>query len=221
MGIIYCLTSPSKKQYIGQTKRSLYKRVQEHCKRSECVILYNAIVKYSIDNFDIRILIECSDDQLDIMEVLFIRLFNTVYPYGYNVRTGGKKGKHCDSSREKMRSSKLGEKNHNFGKPRTEITKKKISDKKRLENHHFYGKKLTYEHKLNLSISHKKDNLPMYMVKVKARPQCYQSGGYAILNHPLLKNKYFTSKNFTIEEKYKMAFDYLNTEKAQRSDGDG
>ena len=34
MGIIYCLTSPSGKKYIGQTKRGFDKRFEEHCTKS-------------------------------------------------------------------------------------------------------------------------------------------------------------------------------------------
>ena len=41
----------------------------------------------------------------------------------------------------------------------------------------------------------------MYIVYVKERPSQYQSSGYAILNHPVLKHKYFTSKKLSDEEK--------------------
>lgn len=51
----------------------------------------------------------------------------------------------------------------------------------------------------------------MYMVYVKERPQNYSGDGYAVVNHPLLKNKYFRSKKLTDEEKFKLAMNYLTT----------
>tara|TARA_R100001163_G_C5051642_1_gene188435 strand:+ start:736 stop:1233 length:498 start_codon:yes stop_codon:yes gene_type:complete len=152
------------------------------------------------------------EDELDNMEIKYIAEMNTLYPNGYNIRTGGKRGKHCEESREKMRLAKLGDKNHNFGKPRDESTRIKISLAKKGEKHHFYGKNLSYEHKLNLSkVRKKNDDLPIYIVKVKARPEHYCSSGYAVLNHPNLKNKYFTSKKLTDKEKFKKAMEYRNS----------
>ena len=49
----------------------------------------------------------------------------------------------------------------------------------------------------------------MYMVYVKERPETWQGSGYAIVNHPTLKNKYFTTKKLTDKEKYDMAIAYL------------
>lgn len=41
----------------------------------------------------------------------------------------------------------------------------------------------------------------MYVVKIKERPKHHHYGGYAVCNHPILKNKHFTSKKFTDQEK--------------------
>lgn len=226
MGVIYCLISPSGKKYIGQTRRPLEKRLREHSKMiTGCVILNESIKKYGFENFKTEILIEVNNAELNDYEVKFIEEHNTVYPNGYNIRSGGSvNSKHCPESCERMRKNKLGDKNPNFGKPRSDETKKAISLAKSGEKHHFFGKEFSYEHKLNLSSSHKKDNLPMYMVKVKERPEHYTSDGYAIVNHPTLKNKYFTSKNLTDEEKFKLAQDYLslgNMERVQRLNDDG
>lgn len=210
MGIVYCLTSPNGKKYIGQTRRTLEKRIKEHCNRKECTALYNALLKYGIDNFKVDILIICDEENLNYYEIKYIKEFNTLYPNGYNIKTGGINGKHCEKSKEKMRIAKTGDKNPNYGKPRCDNTKMLISERKKGENHHFYGKSLSYEHLLNLSKSHKNYNLPMYVIRIKERPQCYQSSGYAILNHPQLKSKYFTSKKYTDSQKLEMALEYLN-----------
>ncbi len=228
MGIIYLIkNNVNGKLYIGQTDRTLEKRWEEHCKPyNSCIALKNAISKYSRENFTISVLIEAEYSMLDELERDYIKQYNSLYPNGYNIQTGGKIGKkHCEESCEKMRQSKIGENNPNFGKPRTDDTKKKISIAKSGEKHHFYSKELSYEHRLNLSKSHKQNDLPMYMVYLKARPECYQAEGYSICNHPNGKNKHFTSKKYSLEEKYKQALEYLNQlsdmNAVQRLDGSG
>ena len=51
----------------------------------------------------------------------------------------------------------------------------------------------------------------MYIVYVKERPTHYVSSGYAVLNHPVLKHKYFTSKKLSDEEKLNKAYEYLKS----------
>ena len=179
MGIIYLIKNKlNNKCYIGQTIRTLEKRWKEHSNRKGS-ILNNAILKYSPENFDVSVIIETDNDKLDELEVKYIIEYNSLYPNGYNIQTGGNiNKKHCEESREKMRLSKLGEKNHNFGKPRSDETKQKIRQSKLGEKHHFYGKELSYDHKLNLSKSHKSNDLPMYMVYLNPRPKYYQDEGY-------------------------------------------
>lgn len=225
MGIIYKITSPSGKSYIGQTMRSFEKRKGEHLKcPGSCIILESAIKKYG-DEMEFEVLLEANDTHLDKYESQFIELYQTLEPHGYNIRTGGSAGKHSELSRERMRTSKLGVLNHNFGKPRSEETRNLISFAKSGEKHHFYGKTFTEEHKLKVALSHRKSHseLPMYMVYVKERPEQYQSSGYAIVNHPSLKSKYFTVKLLSDKEKYDMALAYLNSSMnaVQRLNGSG
>jgi group I intron endonuclease len=213
MGIIYLIKNKlNNKCYVGQTIRTLQKRWKEHCDSNRKGSVINSVIlKYSPDNFEITVIVETDNDKLDELEVKYIKEYNSLYPNGYNIQTGGNLNKkHCKESREKMRLSKLGEKNHNFGKHRSDETKKKISLSKIGKNHHFFGKELSYEHKLNLSKSHKKTTeLPMYMVYLKERPKQYQDEGYSISNHPNGKNKTFTSKKLSLDEKYKLALNYL------------
>jgi group I intron endonuclease len=128
MGFIYCITSPSDKRYIGQTIRKCEKRFNEHCKYpNSCILLENAIRKYGKENMKFEILLEINNELLDSYEIMFIDLFSTLEPNGYNIRKGGVIGKHSELSRQRMRESKLGDKNHNFGKPRSDQTKFNIS----------------------------------------------------------------------------------------------
>jgi group I intron endonuclease len=211
MGVIYKLTSPSGKSYIGQTKRTIEKRIKEHFKcPGYCIALENAIKKYG-DKMEYEVLLEVNDEQLNFYEIRMIQLYDTIEPKGYNIRTGGSVSQHSELSCERMRQAKLGNKNHNFGKPRSDSAKHAISAAKSGDKHHFYGKMLTDEHKIKLALSHRKSHLklPMYMVYVKERPAQWQSSGYAIVNHPTLKNKYFTTKKLTDREKYDLALSYI------------
>jgi group I intron endonuclease len=227
MGFIYCLHSPSGKCYIGQTRRSVEKRVKEHEKSySGCIALNSAITKYGFNSFKVETLMEVNDELLDVYEKKFIEAFDSFYPNGYNIRSGGSlNSQHTAESRERMRVCKRGDKNPNFGKPRNEATKAAISVAKSGVKHHFYGKSLSISHRENLSISHKKEvSLPMYLVKIKARPEHYTSGGYAVVNHPHLPTRYFTSKKLSDESKLKLASEYLNSgnmDAVQRLNGDG
>jgi group I intron endonuclease len=217
MGIVYKLTSPSGKIYIGQTIRDFNKRIMEHCSNSEKSIISNSINKYGFHNFKCEILFDGNNNELNDKEIYYIKFYNSLEPNGYNVRTGGSNGSHSELSRQRMREKKLGDLNPNYGKPRTERFIQIMKEKTSGINHHFYGKQLSYQHKLNLSKSHKNYDLPIYLIKVKERPEKYSSTGYAIINHPNLKNKYFTSKKISDEDKYKLAIEYLNSCKDEGS----
>lgn len=107
MGYIYKITNKiNNKCYIGQTKRSINKRWNEHCNRnSSSHGLSNAIKKYSIENFDIQILESIEDNsKLNDLEKEYIKKYNSLSPYGYNLDTGGSLDKIIsDESRKIMK----------------------------------------------------------------------------------------------------------------------
>jgi group I intron endonuclease len=222
IGVIYCLTCPEGKAYVGQTVRKLEKRLLEHEKYGDCKYIHDAIVTHRMCNITVSVLFEGPSEELDAMEKKYIKDLNTMHPNGYNIRSGGSNGSiHCQASREKMRQSKIGEKNHNYGKPRTEETRKRISEAKAGEKHHFYGKTFTDDHKKNCAKAHRKNpedkDLPLYLVRIYPYEGRYPSGGFAVMNHPCVKNKYFTSKTLSSEEKYTLAQNYLNQANEQLS----
>ena len=68
------------------------------------------------------------------VEEMFIRLFDSTNE-GYNISSyGGTSYKRTEKSRKKMSESKIGEKNHMFGKHHSEDTKRKMSESK-IGNH--------------------------------------------------------------------------------------
>lgn len=87
--IIYKLTSPSGKSYIGQTKRGLETRLHEHYTRDESTIS-KAFSKYpNLEDWDISTLCECDNqDELNEAEIEYIKMYNSYYN-GYNDTLGG------------------------------------------------------------------------------------------------------------------------------------
>lgn len=172
IGTIYMATNLiNGKQNVGQTTRSLKKRIGEHKRgNNTSSLLHKAIKKYGIKNFK-WVSFSCPEEELDWQETFLIKELNTLTPNGYNLETGGNKNKHLneitkEQSKERMKkyyfehpeakeeqSKKLkgkfiGKDNHFFGKHHTEITRQKIS--KNLpnmsgENNPFYGKHHTEE----------------------------------------------------------------------------
>ena len=130
-GVVYLLTSPSGKQYVGQTwdyetRMTSYRR---GCSQSQR-ILFRAIAKYGWGNFTAVKIVQGieTQDLLDKIETAYIKAFNTLVPNGYNMTTGGEGGKPCAETRKKMSESQRGNKNRK-GKPHSHETRKKLSAK--------------------------------------------------------------------------------------------
>ena len=183
MGYIYLITNIiTKKQYVGKTQREdIEKRWKEHKKCDKYTIgrcLLNAYNKYGIDNFKFQIICICFDEDCNYYEEEYIKKFNTLSPNGYNLESCGNNSK-ChpetkkliseklkgrqltpvtDELRRKNSESKLGSKNHNFGKAITEERRKKLSSaikklwQERRDNgtYNEYIKKINEGSKLNI-----------------------------------------------------------------------
>jgi len=108
--LVYSLTSPSGKRYIGQTVQSLTARWWQHrhnAKRGVKSHLYTAMRKYGADQFMVREVWRCdSRDHLDVMEEHFVAAFGD-----YNLKAGGTSGyRHSAETLEKMSAAKRGKK---------------------------------------------------------------------------------------------------------------
>jgi group I intron endonuclease len=105
-GAIYIIENvETGKGYIGQTTRSVEQRFKEHCKSfSGCHKLRNAIQKYGQECFSVETLWEgeCSQEELDALEIHYIEQFNTIDPQGYNLTYGGMGGKFSDEKRKNL-----------------------------------------------------------------------------------------------------------------------
>ena len=128
MGYIYLIRNTiNGKCYVGQTIQKTVKNRWKAHKNSKDTILAAAFAKHGLENFEFSVIAEVPNEHLDEMEISEIRTRNTISPHGYNIESGGNLGKIVhESTIQKFRDAKLGEKNHNFGKPRSEETKQKI-----------------------------------------------------------------------------------------------
>lgn len=94
MAYIYVIENDiNDKKYIGKTEFSIEKRWKEHCRdykqnRSEKRPLYNAMSRYGIEHFKIKIIEECSSEEASEKEQYWISFYNSYYN-GYNATLGG------------------------------------------------------------------------------------------------------------------------------------
>lgn len=108
--LIYLLTFPNGKQYVGQTVGTFEARMTGHKssavsdKKKGCRLLRLAIRKYGWANITKEILLYCDEDMLDHYEDKFISSYGTLCPGGYNLITGGNSNKHMSDSTKKVMS---------------------------------------------------------------------------------------------------------------------
>jgi group I intron endonuclease len=186
MGHIYMLKNKiNGKVYIGQTIRPIHKRLEEHRtgRSKRCRAIYNAIQKYGWENFE-KDWYGCPDEDLNFEEDLLVSEMETLAPEGYNLKEGGgsngklseetkqriseAKQNMSEETRRKMSEATRGDKNHNYGKTKSEETKqkmskahtgktlnkeyrKKISEATRGDKNHNYGKPKSEETKQKMS----------------------------------------------------------------------
>lgn len=93
-GVIYLITSPKQKHYVGQTVQTPETRFKQHKysadkNEDQCPKLCRAIRKYGWENLTKQIIaVAYSKHDLDDLEIQFIIKYNSVQN-GYNVSPGG------------------------------------------------------------------------------------------------------------------------------------
>ena len=143
MGIIYKATNKvNGKGYVGQTKTSLGKRIDRHCraaiKQQYRYPFINAIRKYGENAFTWEIL-ECDvpDDELNAAEIRWIAHVRSAGTVLYNVSEGGTQRDLTPEGRARIGTAAKGNKyavgyslgnKHALGHRHTDAAKAKISD---------------------------------------------------------------------------------------------
>jgi group I intron endonuclease len=103
MGLIYKITSPDGKSYIGQTTMSFKQRMWYHKHPSSgCVYISNAIAKHGDEMIYEIIEEDIPRENLDDREIFWINRLNTIAPNGYNLTSGGASCKMSEDTKSKM-----------------------------------------------------------------------------------------------------------------------
>ena len=135
--------------YVGQTINSLRERIRKHIQTDNNTLIHNALLKYGADNFDWEIVATAKNiDELNILEVKYIKKYNSLHPNGYNLTTGGKNKRLSEETKRKIGNASRGRKH-------TEEAKRKMSEARKGENSFNYGKHLSEEHKRKISEANK------------------------------------------------------------------
>ena len=82
----------NRKVYVGKSVdiHTRYIRHKRDANKGVDNLLYRAIRKYGIENFDFDVLIECPKENLDYWEKFYIRYYCSNNPnFGYNLTKGG------------------------------------------------------------------------------------------------------------------------------------
>ena len=86
-GIIYKITNIiNNKVYIGQTVNTIKQRWNKHCHSNGCRSLYNAILKYGKENFNIEIIETLPIEELDEREIYWINYYKFFSLYISKIR---------------------------------------------------------------------------------------------------------------------------------------
>lgn len=140
--------------YVGQTSSSMEKRAGSNGYRYKyCPKFWHAIQKYGWESFEhILIKDELTLDEANQLEDELILKYNSI-ENGFNINRGGRNHLWTDEQKKIMSERNMGEKNPNYGKPRSEETKKKIAAANAVAQ---LGKHLSEETKKKISKSNRK-----------------------------------------------------------------
>lgn len=144
---IYIRTYPNGMQYVGQTANLADREAHHHrCHKTSPVGQANRRYKGRIET---KLLFVCDDDIADFFERRTIETYDTLWPNGYNMQTGGNSGyqtceetgqkiskallgrklseEHCHNLSENMKGKYTGVDNYFYGRKHTDEAKRKIS----------------------------------------------------------------------------------------------
>ena len=104
---IYKITNKlNGKAYIGKTTKEPSWRWKRHLHDNRPGI-GQIIREFGKDNFTFEVIHTAESlDELECMEIQYIKRYNTFHPDGYNLTTGGNNGKYSELSRQQISRNK-------------------------------------------------------------------------------------------------------------------
>ena len=167
--------------YIGQTNSTLERRSRsDGSGYKHCPKFYHAIQKYGWDAFEHEVVAEnLTLEEANELEDKLILQYDSINK-GFNINRGGKNHVWTEEQRQQMSLRNIGEKNPNYGKPRSEETKRKIGEANKISQ---LGKKHSESTKLKMSASHKK-YIPILCIETGTRYNCPSDAAIGIGKNP-------------------------------------
>lgn len=165
--------------YVGQTNSSLSRRSGNQGQRyKSCTKFWHAIQKYGWENFEHIVIQEnLTLEQANQLEAELIEKYDSINN-GFNLVSGGRNHLWSEEYRQQMRERNLGAKNPNYGKPKSEETKRKISEANKISH---LGHKHSEETKKKMSEAHKKD-IPILCIETSKIYKCPSEASIDVAN---------------------------------------
>jgi len=86
----------------GRFRKHVCECVNPSKQKKQSQYLNNAIRKYGADSFTVKVLKACHPKDGDMYEDMGIKYYNTMFPTGYNLKSGGQHFQHTDESRKRV-----------------------------------------------------------------------------------------------------------------------
>jgi len=153
---IYRVTSPTGCVYVGQSI-NIKRRWSEYKNLRGCgsdTRLYRSLKKHGFNKHKFDILEQCSQEELNNREIYYIELYQCFKSeFGMNLHSGGNNHTISEETRDKLRTSHLGQKVWNKGLTKEKDNRLKTQGEKHSEK--MKGRKISKEHKMKISESNK------------------------------------------------------------------
>lgn len=138
-------------RYIGQSI-DIDNRYKDHKGRYGTNPMYEDFEKLGFENFSFEILQECSKEELNELEVKYIKEYNSFWPNGYNLTRGGStQTEISELTIEKLRIANIGENNPMFG----------TSSERLKEGNPMYNRRQSEEARIKIAERSRRDIHPM------------------------------------------------------------
>jgi len=166
MAVVYKITNPNERVYIGSTTN--FERRMSNYKNNKSkgqVKLHNSLQKYGFKNHKIEILYECPDEERYKWENFYGMMYNVLLPENLNLKLPKVDDKvPCisEETRQKISEAGIGKKNPMYGKHHSDVSKKKISDFMKGDKNPWIGKCHSHETKDKMSKSATGNKNSMY-----------------------------------------------------------
>lgn len=155
---IYMFTNNLKKNDLGEPLRyigqsiDIDNRYKDHKGRYGTNPMYEDFEKLGFENFSFEILQECSKEELNELEVKYIKEYNSFWPNGYNLTRGGStQTEISELTIEKLRIANIGENNPMFG----------TSSERLKEGNPMYNRRQSEEARIKIAERSRRDIHPM------------------------------------------------------------